>query len=479
MGEVAIVGLGDELAESIPEPVLTRLRNASSIVVPGEDGAADDLLNAAGASATSFGELGITPSSPPGFVVDRLRELASDGDVVLISPGFPMMREGVISGLLGRVGSSVDVLPAASTLGVLMLALDIDLSADLDIVDVERLTEAGLRRDAHLIVTGVRNSILARKAAQRLLEAYPAAHPVIVAAVREGGFELSSHMLSELGSGEFLAAENMLFLAPTRPEPPGTFDELVRILAVLRGPHGCPWDLEQTPMTLREHLIEEAYEVVGAVEAGDAKAIAEELGDLLLQVVFQAQMASEEEAFDIDDVTAGIVTKLRRRHPHIFGTGAADSAAAVAHEWDRIKRAEKDTEHILDDVPLCLPSLALAQKISNRVAGVGFDWESVEDVWEKVHEEIDELKAARKGTQAVADEVGDVLFTVVSVARKLGVDAEIALRDACARFRARFDAMEDAAGAQGAPIASFSLDELERLWQDAKAKERQGREGDA
>lgn len=253
---------------------------------------------------------------------------------------------------------------------------------------------------------------------------------------------------------------------------PGGFDELVRIMAILRAPDGCPWDLEQTHMTLRRHLVEEAYETVAAIEGGDDAELADELGDILLQVVFHAQIAAEDGRFDIDDVSNAIVEKLRRRHPHIFSDAHADTPAEVSARWDRIKRTEKPGGGLLDGVAHTLPALTYAEKISRRAVSVGFEWETVEDVWDKVHEEIEELKATAPGTAEAEDEVGDLLFTVVNVARKMGVDPEQALRGTCGKFRSRFAYMEGLAAEQGRDLGVMGIDEMEALWRRAKERER-------
>lgn len=253
----------------------------------------------------------------------------------------------------------------------------------------------------------------------------------------------------------------------------GSFDDLVRIMGMLRNPDGgCPWDLEQTHASIRHNMIEEAYEAVAAIEEDDDAALADELGDVLLQIVFHAQMAAEAGSFDIGDVTGNITTKLRRRHPHIFGTAHAGTAGEVLHQWEAIKRDEKPGVSVLASVPHALPALLRAQKISKKAAAVGFEWETVDDVWLKVHEEIEELKATDAGTPEAADEVGDVLFSVVNVARKLGVDAESALRVTCDRFSKRFLHMEEAARASGSELADMGIGEMEALWASAKAAER-------
>jgi tetrapyrrole methylase family protein / MazG family protein len=258
-------------------------------------------------------------------------------------------------------------------------------------------------------------------------------------------------------------------VAPDRHER--SFDELVRIMAVLRAPDGCPWDREQTHMSLRKHLVEEAYEAVAAIEAGDDAEMADELGDILLQVVFHAQIASEDGRFDIDDVADAIITKLRRRHPHIFADAVADTAAEVVERWDRIKRTEKAGKGALAGIAQTLPALTLAEKISRRAVGVGFEWETVEDVWDKVHEEIEELMETAPGSPEAEDELGDLLFTVVNVGRKMGVDPEQALRGACVKFTRRFTDMERVAAEMGADLAEMDTDDMEALWRRAKEGE--------
>jgi tetrapyrrole methylase family protein/MazG family protein len=253
-----------------------------------------------------------------------------------------------------------------------------------------------------------------------------------------------------------------------------SFDELVRIMAVLRAPDGCPWDREQTHMTLRRHMLEESYEAVAAIEAGDDAELRDELGDVLLQVVFHAQIAAEEGRFDIDDVAATIVAKLERRHPHIFGDAVADTPEEVMTRWDAIKRTEnveKERAGVLDGIAPTLPALVYAEKISRRAVGVGFEWETVEDVWDKVREEIGELKETEPDTAEAEDELGDVLFTLVNVGRKMGLDPEQALRMTCAKFIRRFSAMEGFAAEQGHDIADMGIDDKEALWRRAKEGE--------
>jgi len=251
-----------------------------------------------------------------------------------------------------------------------------------------------------------------------------------------------------------------------------SFDELVRIMSILRAPDGCPWDREQTHMTLRRHLVEEAYEAVAAIEAGDDDEIRDELGDVLLQVVFHAQIAAEEGRFDIDDVAAAIVEKLERRHPHIFSDAIANTPDEVIARWDAIKRTEKERTSLLEGIAPTLPGLTYAEKISRRAVSAGFEWETVEDVWEKVHEEIDELKATALGTPEAEDELGDVLFSMVNVGRKMGIDPEQALRSTCNKFIRRWEAMERMASEEGRDLVEMGIEDMEALWRRAKEGEK-------
>jgi tetrapyrrole methylase family protein/MazG family protein len=459
--------------------VLERLAAADVVVVPNARGVAGAVLMAAGVTAVTYGDHGMMPDSPADQVVETLKGLAATGDVVLAVAGYPFLREGLVTAMLQRIGP-VEVLPATSPLEVLLLAFDVDVTADLDLVDASALKSAAPERGSHLVVTGVENAIAARQVSKRLAELYPGEHLVVVAsALPGGGYELRTSTVASLPVAPVTWPQATVYVAPFRIEPPGGFDELVRILAVLRGPDGCPWDLEQTHLTLRRHLVEEAYETVAAIEAGDMVGLADELGDLLLQVVFHAQIASEAGDFTIDDAVANIVAKLRRRHPHIFGTAVADTPAEVMERWDRIKREEKGGGGVLDGIARTLPALTYADKMSRRAVSVGFEWATVDDVWAKVHEEIDELKATEPGSPEAADEVGDLLFTIVNVARKLGVDPEMALRATCGKFRSRFEHMESSVSSEGKDLADMTLDDMEALWRLAKETERGRAAGEA
>ena len=303
---------------------------------------------------------------------------------------------------------------------------------------------------------------------------YPGDHPV-------GRFGNPDGTTVEALTTEDLAGP--LYLAPIGPvantaSPWG----MPWISDRLRRPDGCPWDREQTHASLRNHLLEEAYEVYDALEAGATPALAGELGDLLLQVVLHAQLAAEEGVFDMTDVWQAIATKIVRRHPHVFGEAEARTASDVNRQWERIKQGERaaaaeaeggeePARSALDGISRSLPSLAASQEMQERAANLGYDWPSIDGVLDKVREEVDELVAADDDAHRT-EELGDLLFVLVNVGRKSGIEVEAALRGANDKFRRRFRHVELSAAAGGTALRDMSFEELDALWDAAKAAER-------
>ncbi len=250
------------------------------------------------------------------------------------------------------------------------------------------------------------------------------------------------------------------------------FDQLVELLAQLRNPEtGCPWDAKQTPLSLRANFIEELYEAIEAIEAADSEALSEELGDLLLHIIFQARMAEEEGLFDIRTVLGKINQKLIRRHPHIFSDAKADNATQIKQNWELIKKKEKKhRKSILDGIPSSMPALIQASRTQEKAAAVGFDWPDIPPVIQKLEEELDELKSAlaSEEKEQIIAELGDLLFSVVNLARKLGIDAESALKAGIQKFTKRFHYIEEHYETIKEDIQQAGLAELDRIWEIAK-----------
>jgi XTP/dITP diphosphohydrolase/tetrapyrrole methylase family protein/MazG family protein/ATP diphosphatase len=260
----------------------------------------------------------------------------------------------------------------------------------------------------------------------------------------------------------------------------GSFEELVEIMKKLRAPEGCPWDRKQTLETLKEYVIEESYELIDAIDSRDVKNICEECGDLLLQIVFIAQIAAENDWFDVQEIIESICDKLKRRHPHVFGDLKVQDSEEVRRNWDMIKLQERESKKEepsrLTGIPRSMPALLRAYAIQERAAKVGFDWEkgNLDPIWAKIDEEIRELrKALDKGNAGeVKEEIGDLLFAVVNLSRHIGVNPEEALQGANEKFSARFRFIEESVEGKGRSFDEYSLDELETLWQSAKSAQR-------
>jgi tetrapyrrole methylase family protein/MazG family protein len=252
------------------------------------------------------------------------------------------------------------------------------------------------------------------------------------------------------------------------------FQELLNIMEKLRGDKGCPWDKEQTRESLKPFILEEAYELIEAIESGDPEEMKEELGDLLFQIVFQCQIAKERKEFNISDVIEMISKKMIKRHPHVFGEADYRTSAEVVIQWEEHKKLEgKRRESILEGVPEALPSLLRAHRLQNRAASVGFDWDKVGDALKKLDEELKEFKKAleTKEKNEIGDELGDILFMLVNVSRFIGVNPEDALRKTISKFISRFRYIEIKAADDGRKLSDMTLKEMDELWEEAKQKE--------
>lgn len=255
-----------------------------------------------------------------------------------------------------------------------------------------------------------------------------------------------------------------------------TFDDLVQLMTTLRGPNGCPWDRKQTLPDLKPYVIEEAYEVVDAIDRDDRAALLEEVGDLLLEAVFIAEITREEGTFDVYDSITSIHDKLVRRHPHVFGDAVAHDAEQVLVNWEKLKSEERKAENksVLSGVPASLPALLKASRLTEKAARVGFDWRRTDDVFDKLDEEIGELReAVASGDKSkIEDEIGDLLFTIANIARKVEVNAEEALQSTNRKFLRRFESMEKQVHERGQNLDQLELEEMDGLWDEAKKYER-------
>ncbi|OQY25002.1 MAG: nucleoside triphosphate pyrophosphohydrolase [Anaerolineaceae bacterium 4572_32.2] len=392
--------------------------------------------------------------------------------IVYAVPGHPLVGESTVQQVLlraGKSGQSVRIVEGLSFVAPALTALRVDALSGLQICDAIELAARyypPLNPDLPALVGQLYGRQLAADVKLTLMNQYPDDHEV--ALVRATG--TPEQRVARLPLYELDRRDNAHPTALYVPPLPGvtSFEGLQDTVAHLRAPEGCPWDREQTHESLRAGLLEETYEVVAAIDAGDTPALQEELGDLLLQILLQTQIATEAGEFKMARVIAGIDAKLKHRHPHVWGERQVSGTGEVLQCWEELKREEKGAERsALDGVPAALPALQQANTYSQRAARVGFDWNAASGVADKVREEITEVEAATTLQEREA-ELGDLLFAVVNWARWLDADPETALRKASARFARRFRGVERMARQRGLDIAALTIDELEALWQEAK-----------
>lgn len=320
--------------------------------------------------------------------------------------------------------------------------------------------------DMPVLLIGIESRELAWHFKTVLLTTYPPEHIVFIVDERK----TKEVRLKELDGDNY--SETTCWFIPSLEE--GTsFESFAEIIAHLRAPNGCPWDREQTHETLRKHLLEETYETIAAIDSGDFNSMREEFGDLLLQVILQAQIANEEGQFNVNQVIQGIYSKILRRHPHVFGDLKLEGVQGVLANWEKLKEQErgkkKDGKGLLDGVPVALPALSQTQEYQDRAARVGFDWPEIEGVFDKVKEEIEEIKNAESGFE-LASEIGDLFFALVNVSRWKNVDAESALRGTNRKFKQRFGYVEHEAKKDGRNLSDLNLEEMDALWIEAKKR---------
>jgi len=404
--------------------------------------------------------------------------------VIYAVPGHPLVGETTVTHVIAL--AKADAIPVVIVDGLSFIEPTLaSLSLDgldglqlLDAVDVGRLHHPSLNPDVPALLAQVYSTAVASNVKLTLVNQYPDEHPVVLTHGAGTPDQRLEHVsLYEIDRSPYISHLTSLYVPPL-PRA-GSFERFQETIAHLRAPEGCPWDQKQTHQSLRQYLLEETYEALAALDADDPQALCEELGDLLLQIVLHAQIATDDGEFRMADIIEHVNAKIIRRHPHVWGEVVAKDAETVVANWEQLKKAEraakaenndtsKPAASLLDSIPAALPALALAHLYGTRSAKVGFDWSDIDEVYAKVEEEIREVQTA-PDDESRAKELGDVLFSVAQWARHFSVEPETALREANLRWATRFRYIETHASGD---LKALSPDQLNALWLDAKAEER-------
>ena len=491
-GTITIVGLGPGGKDALPQANLNALKNATKLYFRTEVHPVVDWIKEQGILFESFDKYYQRAGNFEEvyrLITNDIIATAASCPVVYAVPGHPLVGESAVSLILQeseRRGIKSVIVPAMSFLDAIYALLRIDPVQGMQIADCLQPGELILNPAAPAVVVQVYSRLVASDLKLALLEIYTAEHSVFLvrAAGVPGQEKVERLPLYTIDRVDWIDHLTSLYVPPIvsaayKSANRYPLDELVEILDQLRGENGCPWDREQDHHTLTPYLLEETYEVLEAIQQEDMYKICEELGDLLLQIVFHAQLAKEKEIFDINDVVDGISRKMIRRHPHVFGDISVNNSAEVLVNWDKIKSTEKDgdtgqNQSILDGVPCGLPSLSRSFKVQAKAARVGFDWPDYRGALEKVKEELGEWEEALDSglREDIENEAGDVLFSVVNAARLAGIDPEVALSAAIGKFTRRFKYIEKSAALGDKRLAEMSLEEMDRLWNEEKKAEK-------
>lgn len=466
---IYLVGLGSGGAQELSAQALQALRRAQRVF----------LTDPNHPSAFAVAIAGIPYEPCPADSAQAIETVlnAPERTVALATPGHPLIGNPLVAQLLlaaSAHGRPIRLVPSRSFIEPVLEALVQTAPEGLQGLSAARLPHLRFDPTLPTLWFGLETPDALHALQQQLLRFYPSDFRVYLIhapgdSTRTEYREVALDQLAQMPCD----AITYLFAppCPRREQVYRGFEGLVAVVAALRAPDGCPWDREQTHESLKPHLLEETYEVLESIDSRDPAALREELGDLLLQVLMHSQIASETGAFDIEQVIGHLIEKLVSRHPHVFGEAHAETAEQVLKNWDKTKRAQKGRDSVLEGVPRAMPALARAQEISKRAARVGFEWDSIHGVLDKLREEETELRQAIESgdRERIESEIGDLLFTVVNIARHAQMDAEQALRGMVERFTRRFQWMEAEAARQNRPLESLSADEWDSLWQQAKA----------
>lgn len=481
MGKITIVGLGAGAFGLITLETWEKIQNADVLLFRTAKHPTIDEIKKRGIAVQSFDAVydkRATFEEVYHEIADVVIARAQSGQsVVYAVPGSPLVAERTVTlirDMAAQRGIVCEILPGMSFVEVLYVKLGIDPIEGLTIIDSADAASLSGELNTALVITQVYNAQIASELKLSLMEQFD--DEMQIALVQNLGLADEKIIwlpLYELDRQKGIDHLTSVFV-PKQTCAATQFDitPLKEVMATLRAPGGCIWDMEQTHRSLRRYMIEEVYEVLEAIEQEDAALLCEELGDLLLQIVFHARIAEESGLFSMQDVIDGITAKLIRRHPHVFGDVSVCDAGEVVLNWEAIKKAEKKDSRpsALDGVPAALPALLCADKLQQKAAGVGFDWDNIDPVWEKIKEELVELReaVAKKNAVEMENELGDVLFSVVNLARFLKLDSELALNQTSRKFSERFRFVENKVRASGRSWKDFSLPELDSFWNEAK-----------
>ncbi|RBW67645.1 nucleoside triphosphate pyrophosphohydrolase [Bacillus taeanensis] len=483
MTRITVIGLGAGDIEQLPLGIYKKLKEVKNLFLRTKGHPVVTDLEKEGMLYKSFDEI---YESTNNFeetyrkIVDQLFEEVKEGELIYAVPGHPLVAEKTVQLLLEEAvqhGISLHIEGGQSFLDPMFTALKIDPVEGFQLVDATSLKKEELQMRHHIIITQVYDAFTASEVKLTLMEKYPDDYEVkIVEAAGSKEEKITEVKLYELDRVLELNNLTAVYVPPVKEEEMlyHQFDKLREVIAVLRGPNGCPWDKKQTHKSLKKYLVEETYEVLEAIDNDEDDHLIEELGDILLQVMLHAQIGEDEGFFSVDDVIYAVTEKMIRRHPHVFGDINVKDEAEVLQNWEEIKRKEKAGEQEtftsrLDKAPQGLPGLYQAYEFQKEAAKIGFDWPDVQPVWAKIKEEIEEFRQADSADEQLK-EFGDILFALVNLARFYSIDPEEAVRATNRKFYNRFSYIEQQLEKNSLNPKDVTLEQLDVWWEEAKKK---------
>lgn len=479
---ITVVGIGAGDFDQLTIGVLRTLKNAPHLFLRTKEHPVVKDLENEGITFTSFDSIYESHDSFDEVyqeIVSTLFEKAKDQDIVYAVPGHPFVAERAVQLLIEGANShdiKIDVKGGQSFLDPIFNSLQIDPIEGFQLLDGTALDKSELKLTQHMLIAQVYDQFVASDVKLTLMEHLPDEHEVYIVTAAGSTLEkITKVPLYELDHDMTLSNLTTVYVPSVTKEEIlyHQFESLRSIIATLRGPNGCPWDKKQTHQSLKPYLLEESYELLEAIDEEDDQHVVEELGDVLLQVMLHAQIGEDEGFFTIDDVIRTLSEKMIRRHPHVFGDVQAEDADEVLKNWNAIKQEEKQTKpnSLLDSIPKNLPGLMMAYQIQKKAGKVGFDWNDVAPMWEKVLEEIEEFKAEsanEEPNENMLKEFGDVLFAFVNIARYYQLDPEVALQSTNQKFIRRFQFIEKRVKESNQAFEDYTLEELDQYWNEAK-----------